>query len=119
MSSVAAQPGPRFRLLGSGGAFVKYGLDVQEDALRAGLDPRVAGWGAEPPAMWGRLGIGDDTRTSPRCRATIRLSTARSRPPFAMVALLRSTRGMRWLRSRVIEAAQQSVRSSAVVFLTR
>ena len=48
---------------GSGGAFVKYGLDVQEDALRSGVDPRSPGWGVEPPEMWGRLGTGDDTRS--------------------------------------------------------
>ena len=118
MSSVAAQPGPRFRLLGSDGAFVKYGLDVQEDALRAGLDPRSAGWGAEPPARWGRLGVGDDTRTIAtvpgdypsfyRTLATaIRNGGAPPVDPRDAVATL-----------RVIEAAQQSVRSSAVVFLT-
>ena len=33
-SMVAAQAGPRFRALGSSAAYVKHGLDVQEDALR-------------------------------------------------------------------------------------
>jgi predicted dehydrogenase len=65
MSSVAAEPGPRFRLLGSDAAFVKHGLDVQEDALRAGVDPRQPGWGAEPPRLWGRLGIGEEVREIP------------------------------------------------------
>jgi scyllo-inositol 2-dehydrogenase (NADP+) len=60
MSAVAAQPGPRFRLLGSEAAFVKHGLDVQEEALRAGRRPS-AGWGEEPEAWWGRLGSGDAT----------------------------------------------------------
>jgi predicted dehydrogenase len=58
-SSVAAQPAPRLRVLGSEGAYVKHGLDVQEEALRAGrrLGP---GWGEEPPSRWGLVGAGDD-----------------------------------------------------------
>jgi predicted dehydrogenase len=57
-SAVAAQQGPRFRLLGMRGAYVKNGLDGQEDALRSGARPDQAGWGREPPERWGRL-VGD------------------------------------------------------------
>lgn len=57
MSSVAAQSGPRLRVLGGRGAFVKYGLDPQEDALRRGERPdTAAAWGAEDPAGYGWLG---------------------------------------------------------------
>jgi predicted dehydrogenase len=56
MSHVTAQPGPRFRLLGSRAGYVKYGLDVQEAALRAGERPDAAGFGSEPPERWGTLG---------------------------------------------------------------
>ncbi|WP_197370535.1 Gfo/Idh/MocA family protein, partial [Streptomyces clavuligerus] len=42
LSATAAQLGPRFRVLGSSAGFVKYGLDPQEAALRAGARP-VAG----------------------------------------------------------------------------
>jgi predicted dehydrogenase len=63
ISSVAAQHGPRFRLLGSRGAFTKSGLDVQEAALRAGADPGAQGWGDEPIERWGHLGAGDELRT--------------------------------------------------------
>ena len=62
MSSVAAQPGPRFRVLGARAAYVKYGLDVQERALRAGKGPRRAGWGREDPEGWGVLGVDGATR---------------------------------------------------------
>ena len=55
-SSKAAQLGPRFRVLGSASAYVKFGLDVQEDALRAGRLPTEVGWGHEPTSAWGRLG---------------------------------------------------------------
>jgi predicted dehydrogenase len=62
MSAVAAQQGPRFRILGSTGSFTKYGLDVQEDALREGGDPRDPGWGREPDQDWGELATGDEIR---------------------------------------------------------
>ena len=48
-SAVAAQPGPRFRVLGSRSGYVKWGMDPQEDALRAGRSPTEPGWGAEGP----------------------------------------------------------------------
>ena len=53
---LAAQPGPRLRALGTRAAYVKWGLDVQEDQLRAGASPRDAGFGEEPESAWGRLG---------------------------------------------------------------
>jgi predicted dehydrogenase len=62
MSSVAAIQGPRFRVLGSAGAYEKYGLDPQEAALSAGERPGDAAWGTEPPEDWGTLKVGDDTR---------------------------------------------------------
>lgn len=57
MSAVAAQLGPRFRVLGSEAAYVKDGLDPQEAALREGARP-VPGerWGVEPESAWGTLG---------------------------------------------------------------
>ncbi|GAA0363484.1 Gfo/Idh/MocA family oxidoreductase [Microbispora corallina] len=71
MSAVAARLGPRFRVLGSQAAYVKWGLDPQEDRLRAGErpgDPHAfggAGWGAEAPERWGRLGTEGDDRPVP------------------------------------------------------
>jgi predicted dehydrogenase len=59
MSSVAAQSAPRLRVLGDRAAYVKYGMDVQEEALRQGLRPRAPGWGEEPEEHWGLLGAGD------------------------------------------------------------
>ena len=57
MSSVAAQPGPRFRVLGERGAYVKWGLDIQEKDLRDGRDPTKGDWGREDPDRWGTLGV--------------------------------------------------------------
>ncbi|MFC0861556.1 Gfo/Idh/MocA family oxidoreductase [Sphaerimonospora cavernae] len=62
MSAVAGRLGPRFRVLGSKAAYVKWGLDPQEERLRAGERPGP-GWGAEHPDRWGTLGV--DGRTVP------------------------------------------------------
>ena len=56
MSAMAGQPGPRMSVFGSRAAYVKHGLDVQEDALRAGTRPGDAAYGVEPPDRWGMLG---------------------------------------------------------------
>jgi predicted dehydrogenase len=65
MSAVAAQAAPRFRLLGRSGAFTKWGLDVQEDALRAGARPGGTDWGTDPEERWGTLGIDGQTQRVP------------------------------------------------------
>ncbi len=62
MSSVAAHQGPRLRLLGSRAAYVKHGLDPQEDALRRGERPGAGGWGVEAEDRWGVLVVGDQRR---------------------------------------------------------
>jgi predicted dehydrogenase len=59
---LAAQPGPRLRALGTQAAYVKLGLDVQEEQLRAGARPGDPGFGEEPPEAWGLLGSEDDAQ---------------------------------------------------------
>lgn len=61
----AAQLGPRMTVLGSRAAWVKWGMDPQEEALKAGRRPGGADWGVEPDEQWGRLGAGDDVRPVP------------------------------------------------------
>jgi scyllo-inositol 2-dehydrogenase (NADP+) len=46
-SSMVAEPRPRFAVHGSGGSFVKHGLDPQEEQLKAGMDPRDPRFGVE------------------------------------------------------------------------
>jgi predicted dehydrogenase len=70
MSAVVAQLGPRMRVLGDRAGYTKYGLDVQEAALRAGGLPGQQGWGDEPPHQWGRVGVDGElreVRTEPGC----------------------------------------------------
>jgi predicted dehydrogenase len=58
---VQGSPAPRFRVRGSKGAYVVYGMDIQEPALIAGRTPAAEGdaWGTEPEERWGRLQRGD------------------------------------------------------------
>ena len=48
-------PGPRFEVHGDRGSFVSYGLDTQEQALRAGVRPGDPGWGSGPADRQGTL----------------------------------------------------------------
>ena len=58
-SAVARIGGPRLRLLGTEGAYEKYGLDHQEPVLAAGGRPTGEGWGREPESSWGTLATAD------------------------------------------------------------
>ena len=64
-SSVAARPGPRFRVLGSRAGFTCFGLDPQEQQLRDGLRPGDPGWGMRPPDQQGTVGVGDEVGAVP------------------------------------------------------
>jgi predicted dehydrogenase len=115
MSKVAAQRGPRFRVLGERAAFTKYGLDGQEPAMAAGGVPGSAGWGEEPAERWGVLGEDGATRpvaTEPGCyprfyaavAAALRAGWPPPVDPDDAVAAL-----------EIIEAARASAERGAVV----
>ncbi|ORX95227.1 putative dehydrogenase [Basidiobolus meristosporus CBS 931.73] len=55
---LVADKGPHFTIHGTEGSFLKYGLDPQEDALRAGKNPAnvpAGTWGTEDESLWGKL----------------------------------------------------------------
>ncbi|MEE6272093.1 Gfo/Idh/MocA family oxidoreductase [Georgenia sp. MJ206] len=68
--NVAAQAGPRMRVLGSRAAFVKQVGDGQEAALTAGAVPSDTGYGVEPASTWGTLGVGEDAEPVPTERGS-------------------------------------------------
>jgi scyllo-inositol 2-dehydrogenase (NADP+) len=70
MNGQAAQPGPRFHVLGSKGGYTKWGLDGQEPALASGVLPTDSTYGIETPDTWGKLGITGSTRPSPAERGS-------------------------------------------------
>ena len=64
MSRVAALSGPRFRVLGTEGAYAVHGLDGQESALDSGILPTDPGYGITPPESWGTLQLGGRAPTT-------------------------------------------------------
>ncbi len=54
-SSFAAIETPRFRVFGSGGSYVKFGLDPQEGQLREGMSVRNQNFAREPEAVFGEF----------------------------------------------------------------
>jgi scyllo-inositol 2-dehydrogenase (NADP+) len=65
MNAVAADRGPRFRLLGDAAAYVKWGMDPQEERLSAGYAPGEPGWGEEPASSWGHIVTGAERTEMP------------------------------------------------------
>src|SRR6266568_2510895 len=64
--SMLAQPlAPSFALHGTQGSFVKYGLDPQEAALKAGRTPDEPDWDVEPAELYGKLTSPEGMRTIP------------------------------------------------------
>lgn len=116
-SAVAAQLGPRFRVLGDRAAYVCEGLDPQEAALRAGAVPGSEEWGAVPESQFGQLGAGDDLETVPTERGAYQryyegvVAAMREGAP-APVDPSDSVEGL-----RIIEAARKSSTTGAVVSL--
>ncbi|RAY11848.1 oxidoreductase [Actinomadura craniellae] len=113
MSAVAAQFGPRFRVLGDHSAYMVYGMDPQEDALRAGGTPLDEGWGEGGPQSYGLLGTPGSTRavtTLPGAYqefyAAVARTIGRGEPP--PVALEDAITGL-----QVIETALQAARLTA------
>ncbi|MDN5381028.1 MULTISPECIES: Gfo/Idh/MocA family oxidoreductase [Streptomyces] len=122
VSATAAQLGPRFRVLGSRAGYVKYGLDPQEDALRAGKLPGPEGWGTEDEALWGRIGSGESPVTGggrpvptlpgdyPAYYAAV-VAALRENAPNPVTALEAAA------ALEVLEAARRSARDGVVVTL--
>jgi scyllo-inositol 2-dehydrogenase (NADP+) len=117
MSAVAAQPGPRFRVTGRSGAYVKYGLDVQEDLLHAGRHPGDPDWGREPQDRWGLLGAGEQIRPVPTVpgayqrfyEGVVPALRKSAPPPVDPEAVVRGL--------EVLDAARISAREQRVVLL--
>ncbi|GAB3533387.1 Gfo/Idh/MocA family oxidoreductase [Arthrobacter tecti] len=57
MNTLAPQAAPRYRVTGSKSAYTKWGKDVQEAAVDAGMLPTDPGYGVEDSLSWGLLGF--------------------------------------------------------------
>jgi scyllo-inositol 2-dehydrogenase (NADP+) len=54
-SYLVREPGPMYRIHGTEGSFIKYGIDPQEQALKEKKIPGSPGWGTEPREWWGKI----------------------------------------------------------------
>ena len=116
-SYVAAHHGPRMRVLGERGAFVKQHADGQEAALRSGHRPVGPDWGREPPERWGILTDGTREESVPsehgayqRFYGTLVATLRDGAPP--PVAPEDALAGL-----EIIDAAQRSAAERSVVAL--
>jgi predicted dehydrogenase len=114
-SAVAAQPGPRMRVLGSQGTFVVEHPDSQEERLAAGDRPGER-WGTEPEQHWGRLyPSGEVVPTLPGAwpefyRGVSACIRGQGPPPVEPASVLAAM--------RVLDAARASASSGQVVRLS-
>lgn len=60
MNALAPQAAPRFRIVGSQSAYSKWGVDVQEPSILAGMLPTDPLYGVEDEFAWGLLGFDAD-----------------------------------------------------------
>jgi scyllo-inositol 2-dehydrogenase (NADP+) len=111
-SMLVAEPRPRFAAHGSGGSFVKYGVDPQEAELKAGADPREPG--ADPadgvltPADGARQTVGTERGRYLTFYEQVAAAIRGEAPPPVDPADARS--GL-----RIIEAARESAREGRTV----
>ena len=54
-SYLVKNPGPRYSIYGEFGTFHKWGIDPQEELLKAGNLPVGKDWGKEPESEWGTI----------------------------------------------------------------
>jgi predicted dehydrogenase len=114
-SLIAVRTGPRLRIRGLAGEYLKEDLDPQERQLLDGMRPRDPGFGEEPAERWGSVLTSDGSRTVvPTERGDYRryyelLRDAVRGVGERPVDPADSVRGL-----RVLEAAERSARSGAV-----
>jgi scyllo-inositol 2-dehydrogenase (NADP+) len=65
-------PLPKFLLLGERGSYIKFGLDVQEKAFKAGEKPEGVNWGLEASEAWGQMYLENSSGSYPTERGDYR-----------------------------------------------
>ncbi len=105
----AAIAGPRFTLHGTQGSFVKFGIDPQEDAIKAGGVIGSPGWGEEPESLWGTLKLADGSESRiPTEPGDYRGYYANVRDTILGAAQLAVPARDAWRTARIIELAHRS-----------
>jgi len=105
----AAIPGARFTIHGTNGSFVKFGIDPQEDAIKAGIPIGSPGWGEEPESLWGTLKLADGTESKIQTQpGDYRGYYANIRDAILGKAPIAVPGTDAWRTTRIIELARQS-----------
>jgi predicted dehydrogenase len=117
---VAYAPGPHFLIHGTKGSFVKFGMDPQEEPLRAETYPRgkdwSASWGVDPEALWGTLSlVGEPSRKVKTERGDYRDFYANVRDAMEKGAALEVTPEQSLRTMRALVLAHKSSREGRVV----
>lgn len=111
-NSLSMPPGPRFRLRGARGNYLKLGLDPQEAALNLVTRIDDPQWGREPQSAWGTLhvdiGGGTVTRPVETLTGDYRLYYAALRDALLGKAPAPVKAVDAWRTSRVLEWAVES-----------
>ncbi|MDR0573088.1 MAG: Gfo/Idh/MocA family oxidoreductase [Tannerella sp.] len=112
---------PRYYIHGTEGSFIKYGIDPQEDLLKAGVLPSQPDWGKEDKSSWGVLNANrNDLHFRGRVETlngnyagfydevynTIRLGKSSSTAATRVIGVI-----------RILEAAFESANGKKIVFL--
>lgn len=115
-STLAKAAGPRFSLHGTQGSFVKFGLDPQEEALKAGAKFDSPGFGQEPEEAWGKLHLDGAAPQSVETEAgDYRGIYANVRDALLGDAKLAVTPEQAWRTTRLIELARESSSQGCVL----
>lgn len=107
----ACAPGPKYVVHGTKGSYVKWGLDPQEDQLKAGMQFDQPGFGEEPESAWGELKIcaGEvGTRRVKTARGDYRGFYENVRDALLGKAELAVKPEQAWRTTRLIELARES-----------
>ncbi|MFT0801347.1 oxidoreductase [Bacillus swezeyi] len=119
--SIVPENGPRYQVHGSKGSFIKYGIDGQEEALRAGKKPSGDAWGRDTAEYYGKLTVidGDDVKketveTLPGSYLTYYKEMASSILEGGKLPVT-AEEGLSVIR--IIEAAQKSSETKKTVFI--
>ena len=108
-SMLVSAPRPRFALHGASASFVKFGLDPQQDHLKAGLRPGQRGYGLEPRSRFGHMTTSDGSHL----RIPIRRGQWRVFYEGLVLAIVKGgpvpvDPRHAWTGLKIIEAAMQS-----------
>lgn len=108
-TTVAAKPGPHFVVHGTKGSYVKWGLDPQEDALKAGGKFSDPGFGDEPESQWGELYLpGKPVEKVKTAKGDYRGIYENVRDVLLGKAKLEVTPEQAWRTTKLIELARKS-----------